>query len=276
MGGAMKVLLVDDDPAIRDVLEQSLIHHGFEVVAASGVKDALHKIVSQNFDVLLSDLHMPNAGDGFAVVSAMRHLQPDVRTIILSGFPDVTEAMEAICTDVDQVLSKPIPVSELLKVINGKDTNRRKGAQSKKETIATILEKDSELTIERWLFRLNQIPAFAAIPLTVPERVGKVSEILRNIITRLSKDRNLEAPAIHSPAAIAEGKLRRAQGYTVPLLMQQSRLFQASIFETVQRNRSTIDFSVVLSDLMLIADEVDSQLTQTIESFLESEQQEVA
>ena len=47
------------------------------------------------------------------------------------------------------------------------------------------------------------------------------------------------------------------------------------IFETSQRNLGTVDFSLVLPDIMLIADEVDSQLTQTVDSFLKSQQGQI-
>ncbi len=50
--------------------------------------------------------------------------------------------------------------------------------------------------------------------------------------------------------------------------MQESRILQVSIFETIQRNLASVDFSSILPDIMLIADEVDAQLTQCIESFL--------
>jgi CheY-like chemotaxis protein len=71
-----KLLLVDDDELIRDSLTLVLKFGGFEVVTASNVNEALKVIGSQIFDVLLSDLHMPGAGDGLTVVSAMRHSNP--------------------------------------------------------------------------------------------------------------------------------------------------------------------------------------------------------
>jgi CheY-like chemotaxis protein len=265
----MKVLLVDDDNDIRDVITQSLTRHGLEVVAASGVKEALQQVVSQSFDVLVTDLHMPGAGDGFAVVTAMRHFQPGALTIILSGYPDLPEAMQAISQNVDQVLSKPVPISELVKVIQSKATDRKLSTLSNKETVATILEREADMTVERWLWRVEKVEALASIPLSPEERTSFVREILRNIVTRLLKVRDMEAPAIPSPGAVAQGRLRHGQGYTAPLVVQESRILQVSIFETIQRNLPGVDFSLVLGDVMLIADEVDSQLTQTIDSFLQ-------
>ena len=74
---AQRVLLVDDDAAVRAMVNNGLERQGFEVVAAASVTEALRRITTERFDVLITDLHMPNPGDGFTVVSAMRHSQPD-------------------------------------------------------------------------------------------------------------------------------------------------------------------------------------------------------
>ena len=71
-----RVLLVDDNDDVLRMLKMTLEHNDFEVVSAKSVTDALNHIVTQSFDVLITDLHMSDAGDGFAVVTAMRHAQP--------------------------------------------------------------------------------------------------------------------------------------------------------------------------------------------------------
>jgi CheY-like chemotaxis protein len=52
------------------------------------VTEALKQMATQRFDVLITDLHMPEPGDGFTVVTAMRHSQPEVLTLVCSGFPE--------------------------------------------------------------------------------------------------------------------------------------------------------------------------------------------
>jgi CheY-like chemotaxis protein len=74
--GAYKMLVVDDDDAVRDMMTAVLEQKGFEVVAAANVTEAPKHITSENFDGLITDLHMPSPSDGFAVVTAMRHSQP--------------------------------------------------------------------------------------------------------------------------------------------------------------------------------------------------------
>jgi DNA-binding NtrC family response regulator len=115
-----RVLLADDNDAVRNMLQQALERDGFEVVPANNVVAALRRITAESFDVLLSDLHMPNAGDGFTVVSAMRHTHPQAVTLILSGYPELGEAMSAILMQADEVLVKPIEVSSLRGIIHGK------------------------------------------------------------------------------------------------------------------------------------------------------------
>jgi hypothetical protein len=62
--------------------------------------------------------------------------------------------------------------------------------------------------------------------------------------------------------------LRRQQGYTAAMLVEESRMLQVSIFQTLQDNLSKIDFSVLLVGVMAIADEVDSQLAQQMASYI--------
>jgi len=68
-------------------------------------------------------------------------------------------------------------------------------------------------------------------------------------------------------SAWEHGKLRHRQGYSPALLVEESRMLQVSIFQTLQSHLTTIDFSLVLMDVMCIADEVDSQLAQTMRSY---------
>ena len=86
-----KILLADDDEAVRGMLRAALERDGFEVVAVASVPEALGRIAAEDFDALLSDLHMPQAGDGFTVVSAMRHTHPKAVTMVLSATPQSTK-----------------------------------------------------------------------------------------------------------------------------------------------------------------------------------------
>ncbi len=141
-----KVLLVDDNGTVLYAMQRLLEDNNFEVVPAGGVSEALNQIVSQHFDVLITDLHMPNPGDGFSVVTAMRHSQPEALTLVVSGYPNVQEAMAAILLEADEVLVKPFDVQNLAELIRRK-LEKSKPPRAPKERVASILERDVDVTI---------------------------------------------------------------------------------------------------------------------------------
>jgi formate hydrogenlyase transcriptional activator len=138
------------------------------------------------------------------------------------------------------------------------------------ENVASVLERDSRITIERWLSRVLLTPQLTDLLLLDQQRCAHLAEFIREIVARLRKVRILEAIAIPSPAAVRHGQTRYRQGYSAPMIVHESRILQVCLFETIQRNLASLDFNMVLPEVMLIADEVDSQLTQCIDSFLKS------
>src|ERR1700756_2001249 len=119
-----RLLLVDDEAVIRITLSAILTKHDFDVSAAATVPEALQKITSQQFEVLLSDLNIGNPGDGLTVVSAMRRTQPEAVTMILTGYPAFETALEAIRSQVDDYAVKPANIDDLVHVIEDKLKHR--------------------------------------------------------------------------------------------------------------------------------------------------------
>ena len=115
-----RILLADDNEIVRKVMKLRLEANGFEVISASGVSEALTLIITQSFEVLITDLNMPDAGDGFAVATAMRHSQPEALILVVSGVPDVQQALASVALQADLVLMKPFDVNELGQLIKDK------------------------------------------------------------------------------------------------------------------------------------------------------------
>ena len=263
-----RILLVDDDVELRTVCKLGLEHQGFEVVPAATVNEALNLISTQTFDALLTDLHMPDPADGFTVVSAMRHIQPKAITLVNSGYPAIEEAMTTILLQADEVLVKPLKMATIATIIKEKLSNPSARSSKVKESVAGILDRDAETTIQHWLSRVERNEELAALPLTFTERTGHLPRLMRDLVRRLRLPPNSQL--FVSDAAQEHGILRRNQGYTVPMLVEESRILQVSIFNTLQNNLGTVDFSTVLLDVMTIADEVDSQLKQTMLGYMGS------
>ena len=261
-----RVLIVEDDESVRMMLHEGLHRDGFEVVVASNVRDALKLIANEAFDVLLSDLHMPLAGDGFTLVSAMRHTHPEALTVILSGYPAVDEAMSAILSQADEIFAKPIRIGALKELIRSRLAAPHTIKRVKPESVASILERETEMTIQNWLNEVDQDAELTCIPLTRLERTGHLPRLLQDLILRLRLDLGLKAAI--SMAARDHGEMRLRQGYTATMVVEESRILQVSIFSTLQRNLVGVDFSKLLLDVVTIADEVDSQLKQAMFSFV--------
>jgi DNA-binding response OmpR family regulator len=262
-----RILLAEDKDEVRVAFQEGLESHGFEVAPAASVCEALRLISTENFDVLLSDLHMPDASDGFTVVNAMRHTQPNAVTLVLSNYPVLQAAMTAILLQADQVLLKPIAFTELTEIIRKKLSNPSAHIAMNKERVAAIIERDLDRTIENWMSRVEHTDELTAISLTYQERTGHLPLLLNDLVRRLRLALDAQSPI--SRAAREHGILRRKQGYTVPMVVEESRILQVSIFNTLQNNLGSVDFGTVLLDVMTIADEVDSQLKQAMLGFME-------
>jgi len=262
----LRILLVDDNESVRSMMKLAFEQNDFRVTTAANVPEALQLIGKERFDVLLCDLHMPGAGDGFTVVSAMRHTNPDAVTLVFTGYPALTEAMKAILLQADEILVKPMEISKIIALIREKFENRGTRGKNNIERVAAILERDSAATVVAWLNRVKDEPELVALPLDNQERTGHLPKLLRELVVRLRVPRRLGTKAV-SAGAVLHGAIRHQQGYSVSMLIEESRILQVSIFETLQRNLSSVDFSLLLLDVMTIADEVDSQLKQTVNSF---------
>jgi len=262
-----RVLVVDDDEAVRVSLCAILEKHDFNVTCAADVSAALKFISSQKYDVLLSDLHMPGAGDGLTVVSAMRHANPQAVTLLLSSFPEMSAAANAILMQTDEIIVKPMRIPDLIDAIMQR---LAKGPLHKRkiESLATILERTIDVSIADWYQDVEKEVTLMAIPLSREVRCRHLPQLFSDLSERLQALKPLGTKELKSKSASNHGTERRKQGYTAAMMVEESRILQVTIFHTLQKNLGTIDFSVLLLGVMTIADEVDSQLSQSMESYL--------
>jgi hypothetical protein len=128
------------------------------------------------------------------------------------------------------------------------------------ESVADILERELKPVIHDWLALVEKQEDLMSIKLSYEDRTGHLPALLREVIVRLRLDAGTKAPI--SVAASHHGDLRRAQGYTVAMVVEESRLLQVCLFTTLHKNNSQIEYSKLLPDVVTIADEVDAQLKQ--------------
>src|ERR1700691_3310821 len=173
-----RVLLVDDDDALREMMTATLAQKGFEVVAAANVTQALKLITTESFDVLITDLHMPNPSDGFAVITAMRHIQPKALTLLVSGYPDVKSAMDAILLEADEIIVKPFETKTLADLVHDKLSTRKPTVPTPKERVAGILQRCTSLIVEDWLARVKNNADLSRVVLSDQERTEYLPKLI--------------------------------------------------------------------------------------------------
>lgn len=111
---AKKVLIVDDEPAVREVLKEYLSMEGHQVTVAENGSKAYEQFRFNRFDIVLLDINMPKM-DGAETVKAIREHHKDIPIILISGQDDTDLVQEALENGADDYFKKPFDVSLLLK-----------------------------------------------------------------------------------------------------------------------------------------------------------------
>jgi len=257
---ATRILFVDDEAGIRNTLKPILEQHGFEVTAAATVPEALEAMNHATFDVLLSDLNIGQPGDGFTVVSAMRRVQPQAATFILTGYPDFDTALQAIRSQVDDYLLKPTDVPTLIHTIESRLENRRHVPPDRPiKRVSDLMEESlSEITRE-WLMLVKAHHELGSIRISDEDRVDHLPLLIEEMAKRVDKGSEITTEQARS-AAVEHGKERARQGYTIPLVVVEMRLLQHVLSAVLQHNLIRMDLSTVIGDMMLVGESLQEQL----------------
>jgi DNA-binding NtrC family response regulator len=109
---ATSVMVVDDEPGIRTALRANFLRHGWQVETASGVRDAVRNLEGREFDLVVTDIHMPD-GTGMEVMRAVRQLSPGTAVILLTAYGSVPDAVSAMRDGALDYLTKPISFEQL-------------------------------------------------------------------------------------------------------------------------------------------------------------------
>jgi len=232
-------------------------------------------MAEQSFSALICDLHLPAAGDGFTLVNAMRHFHPEAITVIMSQYLSLRESLSGLLPQADEILITPIRPQEVVVLLKARLRAPKHRCSKVHEPVATILEQHSADTIKEWLVRVKRNGELTHLVLSDEARTGHLRTLVVELVQRLRKPHLDEGKAKLSMAALAHGKVRKQQGYSAAMLVEESRILQVCIFNTLRKNLSAVDLALVLTDVMTIADEVDSQLKQTMTSFSEPKQESI-
>ena len=111
-----RILVVDDEDALRTVLSSELEGEGYHVRSAADGQEAINILGGQEFDLILLDIKMPNV-DGFEVLKFVKDRQPKTKVVMLTGFADLKNAIESKKLGAEDFVSKPYDLVDLLTTV---------------------------------------------------------------------------------------------------------------------------------------------------------------
>jgi len=272
----VRILVVDDEAGIRETLPVILRFHGYEVTAAATVPEALEKITSSEFDVLLADLNIGNPGDGFTVVSAMRRTHPECVTFILTGYPAFETALTAIRMQVDDYLIKPATPKSLIDAIEHRLHDRKRPTELASRRVSAMVRENiceiAELALssmrDQWSLEQTQVD-----PEVLREHLifmlGGIADMLDNPGSEANTGRLVEAGRLH-------GKERYDHGDTIPLLIAGIYQLQRTIYDVAQSHLLSLNLSYLMPDLMRLNEYLGAEMQEAVKAFLLEEHRRAA
>ncbi len=117
MAEKRRILVVDDEDALRTVLSAELNSEGYEVGTAADGIEAVSELQKMKYDLVLLDIKMPNM-NGFEVLKVIKEKHPGTRVIMLTGFADLKNAIESKKLGAEDFVSKPYDLVDLLTTID--------------------------------------------------------------------------------------------------------------------------------------------------------------
>src|ERR1700761_9074462 len=254
-----RLLLVDDEAVIRITLSAILTKHDFDVSAAATVPEALQKITSQQFEVLLSDLNIGNPGDGLTVVSAMRRTQPEAVTMIITGYPAFETALEAIRQQVDDYIVNPADVPALVSAIESKlAAPPRQRHLPPPKRVAMVLQEHAGRIESLWLSAVEKDDALSRVSADGEQRLHHLRGILEQAI-RAAQSYSGEETAAHEKLSGGYHVRRDLEGYTPRMMLAEFCMLRRVVAQIVQENLLAVNLSYLVPDLAQVNESLDEQ-----------------
>lgn len=134
-----RILIVDDDESIRKALTAVLEEEGYVVDTAQSGNEAIEKCSSNCYNLALIDIRLPDM-EGTKLLNAMRQDTPPMVKIIVTGYPSLSNAIEAVNKGADAYLLKPLAMDEVLKTIREHLDKQRESRKYSEGKVAEFIE----------------------------------------------------------------------------------------------------------------------------------------
>ncbi len=214
-----KILFADDDDTMRSAMRITLKEH--QLITASGQDEALALLNKSPVDLLITDLYMPDAEAGYALVAAARKQNEALYIVVLTGFGTIASAVEAMQKGADDYITKDLSPDELrLRVNHFLQKRKEKIRMQRLEAENLILKRD---TLQSDDF-LGQSPAFQRISRRI-EAAALDNESTVLILGKSGTGKELAAREIHKRSRRRNNAFAAIDCPTIPGELFESELF---------------------------------------------------
>ncbi len=139
MHETVKILIVDDDENIRSVLTTILEDEDYTVESADTAKKGIEKSEKTVYNLALIDVRLPDMG-GIELLAKMRSTEPKMRKIIITGYPTLQNAVEAVNKGADAYIMKPFDVEKILQTIKEQLQKQKEEVSYSEAKVAEFIE----------------------------------------------------------------------------------------------------------------------------------------
>jgi len=139
MGEHARIIIVDDDEGIRETLAAILQEEGYQVETADCGKEAIGKTSAKFYNLALIDIRLPDM-EGIELLKKIKETVPKVRKIIITGFPTIQNAIQAVNSGADAYLLKPFDMEKVLKIIKVELEKQREEKAYSQEKVTEFIE----------------------------------------------------------------------------------------------------------------------------------------
>ena len=156
MGEIPRILIVDDDENIRKVLTTILYDEGYAVDSVGTAKKAIAKTEKKFYNLALIDIRLPDM-EGINLLTKMKDTTPKMRKIIITGYPTLQNAVEAVNRGADAYIIKPFDIKKVLNTIKEELVKQQEEKRYSQEKVAGFIEtRVKELEAEGELTRRSR------------------------------------------------------------------------------------------------------------------------
>lgn len=149
MGETARILIVDDDENIRKVLTTILEDEGYNVESVENAKKAIEKTKKRYYNLALIDIRLPDM-EGIELLTKIRDTTPKMRKIIITGYPTLQNAIEAVNKGADAYVLKPFDMEKVLSIIREQLKKQEEEKRYSQEKVAEFIEtRVRELNMEK-------------------------------------------------------------------------------------------------------------------------------